>query len=437
MGKTCIVRLWAIVAVLALGAPANADRLILQNNRIVEGDVVAEDQNTVSVEVWVAGSTLTRRIRKTDIKTWNRPNRDGPAFTTIPVIGVIGTDVTADALRAGLDEARASKARFVVLAIDSPGGEVGQMNRIVDLLMGVPAETEVVAYVRRAHSAAAVIAMSCRRIYMRPEATIGATVPFRMTEDGPADVDAKFRSVIEAKMRAANRHGGHADLLVRGMSEMDLEIYLTSEDGKPVLRTSGPGKAVKARGQIVTLTAKEAVECGFAHLTTGVVDMGQQVCGGPWHEPNRRAWNVTVGAVELQRQRERAESERLHRFLARRRAIAQAGPEYNTIERRIGELAAKAAAARAALTDLAASHEREVRQIDLEYKQAVGLATHQADPNRAVARALEAANARAATARQHLQANSTRLQAEYDAAQVEVSLLRDRQRELIATIPAE
>jgi membrane-bound serine protease (ClpP class) len=131
------------------------------------------------------------------------------------------------------------------LAIDSPGGDIGQMYGIVDLLIDASKDVQIVAYVKRAYSAAAVIAMCCNEIYVKPDAVIGACVPFHLAENGPEDVDAKFRSAFEAKIRASTAQGGHADLLIRGMSELDLQIYLATEDGKPVLRTSGRGSSSK------------------------------------------------------------------------------------------------------------------------------------------------------------------------------------------------
>jgi len=232
--------------------PASADRLVLRDGKTIEGEVITEDDKTVLVEVWVPPlSFYQKRISKPQIKTWVRPSREGAPYVTIPIFGTIGDDVTVDALRAGLQDARAAKPRYVILAIDSGGGSIAEMAGMLELLQEASKEFEIVAYVKSAHSAAAVIAMSCRHVFMRPGATIGATVPFRMTEDGPRDVDAKWRSIIEAEMRAAARRGGHADLLIRGMSEIDLELFLAEEDGKPSLRTSGPGKRIKSKGHFL------------------------------------------------------------------------------------------------------------------------------------------------------------------------------------------
>jgi ATP-dependent protease ClpP protease subunit len=429
----------AFVMLLAVAATgARADRLVLHDGKTIEGEIVAESDSAVTVEVAAIGSSLTTQVNKAQIKTWYKPVREGPPYVLIPIVGVIGDDVTADAVRAGLREALAAKPRYIVWAIDSPGGSIDTMMDIVDAIKGIPAGIEVIAYVKSAASAAAVIAMSCRQVYMLPGAVIGAAVPLQIVPGGlPADVDAKYRSFFEATIRAANEHGQHADLLIRGMSETDLEIYLSQVDGKPVLSTTGVGKRIKAKGQILSLTADEAAESGLAHPTTGMADVGKQVCGGPWYEVNRRAWNATIGTVAMQRQREREQLRRQQLLIAQRNAYTRIKPELDSIDTRLTALAAKAVAADNAIADLTAKCNRELVQIDADYQQALALARYQNDPNAWIAHAVEVRNTRASEARQYLQANVARLQSESDAARLEIRLLHDRQDQLLATVPSD
>jgi hypothetical protein len=414
---------WALAGVLT--SSAAADHIILRNGRTLDGEVVREDDRALAVEIFASPYTFVRNVNKSQVREWQRPPHVGAPYVLIPIFGVIGNDVTVDALREGLAKAREANPRCIVLAIDSPGGDISQMNGMVDLLIDASKDVEIVAYVKQAYSAAAVIAMCCREVYMRPDAVIGACVPFQMAENGPADVDAKFRSAFEAKIRASTFHGGHADLLIRGMSEMDLKIFLVTENGKPVLRTAGPGRLIKSSGQILTLTTNEAVQCGLAHNTTSMEDLGNQVAGGPWYESSHRPWNAVVGTIELRR-----------RHLAKEAAIARIRPEYNALERQIVPLLAKGVAVQNALNDLTAQCNSELQQVDFEYRQAVILAQYQADPNLATARAIEVRNARAAATRQAYQTNATAIYSGGDAALLEVAQLRNRQRQLLASVPA-
>lgn len=150
----------------AFASPTSADRFVLTNGQKIEGEVTAEDDRALTIEIDTpqAGVGLTRRLDKAQVKTWYRPSREGASYVVIPVLGVIGRDMTATALRAGLDEARAMKPRYVVLAIDSPGGEIGEMNGMIDLLAEASKDLEIIAYVKSAFSAAAVITMTCERV---------------------------------------------------------------------------------------------------------------------------------------------------------------------------------------------------------------------------------------------------------------------------------
>lgn len=429
-----------VIAVLvgALVSFARADRIVLQSGRAFEGEVVAETSRSVTLESFVLpGYTMERRFDRSQIKTWHRPSREGVPYVVIPVFGEIGNDVTADALRNGLAKARAANPRYIILAIDSPGGDIWQMNEMIDAVIEASKQTNVTAYVKQAYSAAAVLAMCCPEVYMKPDAVIGAAVPFTATENGPVDVDAKFRSAIEAKMRAAAQHGDHADLLMRGMSELNLQIFLAMEHGKPVLRTFGPGKVIKRDGEILTLTAHEAVQCGLARIAPTMADLGKQVAGGPWHEATRRPWNAVIGTVALARQHEKDVLDQQQRHATRQAAIARVRPEADAIMRRARELTAQRAAAQSAINDLTSRGNIELAQVEHQYQQELGLAKYQADPTAAIARAVEVRNSRAMAVRQQFDANVTALRAQDAAARAELAQLTARMKQLLESVPSE
>jgi ATP-dependent protease ClpP protease subunit len=425
------------IIVVALTMPANADRIVLTSGRAIEGTIIREDEKTLTIKARGVGMSLTETVSKSEVATRDTPSREGKPYVVIPVHGAIGDDVTADALRAGLAEARSANPQYVVLEIDSPGGSIGQMMEMLDLLNMASADLKIIAYVRQAYYAAAVIAMSCSEVYMQPGGTIGATVPFRMTENGPADVDAKFRSVVEAQMRSANQRGGHADLLIRGMSELDLELYLGEDNGKPALRMCGPGKLIKSKGQILTLTTDEAVACGLAQAAPTMAEVGKQVCGGAWYEVNRLAYDTTIATVSMQRQREREAVKKGQWLVARQNAIAEIKPQLDDITRRYTQLLAKAVANDNEIARLTSVCDAELRQIQLEWRQAIDFARYQAFPTEALARAAEVANTRASAARRSLNTQVAQLGSESEAAKNEMALLAERQRRLLETVPKE
>jgi ATP-dependent protease ClpP protease subunit len=433
----CTVALLLSVASSNLAAPANADQIILKNGRMIDGAVISENDKTLTIEIPGIGMSLTTTISKAEIKTRKKVVREGRPYVVVPVRGVIGDDVTVEALRAGLAEARRAKPQYVVLEIDSPGGNIGEMTGMLDLLSEASKDLKIVAYVKRAYSAAAVIAMSCPQVYMVPGATIGATVPFRMTENGPAEVEAKLRSAIEARMRAANRCGGHDDLLIRGMSDADLELYVAEDNGKPVLRTSGPGKLIKSKGQILTLTTEESVTCGLAHSAATMEDLGQQICGGAWYEVNRFAYNATIATVEMQRQQDRQAAEEKRRILARQKAISEIKPGLDDIEVRAAQLAGRAAANDGEIARLSALCDAELRRIESERLQAVEYARRHGALDSEMPHITEVANTRASAIRHSTDRQIAQLRSDSEAAKNELALLGQRRKSLLANVPKE
>lgn len=416
----------------------HTDHVVLQNGKSFDGEIVFENKDTLKLEIFVPPAyTIDRRLERARIKSVIRAAHDGSPYVLIPIFGAVGEDITAEAFHAGLAQARAAKASRVILAIDSPGGDIGQMCQMVDDLAAASQDMEIVAYVKHAYSAAAVIAMCCQHVYLTTDGVIGAVVPFRMTDNGPADVDAKFRSGFEAKIRASTAQGGHADLLIRGMSEMNLELYLAKEHNQPVLRTFGPGKLIKAKDQILTLTADEASDCGLARIAKNLTDLGKQFTGGRWHESTHRPWNAVVAAVEGHRQQQRDLVAARQRQVARRAAIEQIRPACEAIDKRLAELSAKAQAAQHSAQELAQRGDAELAQIDQEYQQALQAAQFQPAPNAAIAQAAQAKNQRAATVRQFYETKLTALKAEFEAAQAEATRLQGREKEMIASLPPE
>jgi ATP-dependent protease ClpP protease subunit len=372
MGRTTASMFFVALALVTLfSASATADSIVLRSGRTVQGDVTAEDEQTITVEVSSPNGAIENRIQKAQIVNWNRERHEGPPYVVIPVLGEIGLDptadkfVSADAFQAGLEAAYALHPRYIVLAIDSPGGSISELDKMLEVLGRAPADCEVIAYVKTAYSAAAVLAMSCRRIYIRPLGVIGACVPFDATDGVPEDVNAKFRSALEASQRALIVQAGHDGLFLMGMAELDTEIYLTHEGSKPVLSSAGPGKLIKPKGQILTLTADEAQNCGLAHVINNISEIGQDAAGGPWFEASKRPWDAVVGV-----------SEREHRKFSRGMALERIKPALADLNSQIQTLATRWNGDRSAVIQMYEQYQN--RQISAaQYQQTV--APYQAD----------------------------------------------------------
>ncbi len=159
----------------------------------------------------------------------------------IPIEGTIDRGLSPFVKRS-LARAEENGARFAILDINTPGGRVDAAWEIVDALQD--SDVPVYAYVDRALSAGAMIALATDAIYMRPGATIGAATP--VTGQGEK-ASEKVVSALRSEFRALAEAKGLDPQIAAAMVDEGIEI-----------------EGVVEQGQLLTLTADEAVALGFA-----------------------------------------------------------------------------------------------------------------------------------------------------------------------------
>jgi len=161
----------------------------------------------------------------------------------IPVSGTIENGLAPYIARA-LRVAEAGGARAVILDIDTPGGRVDAAERIVDAIRAT--EIPVYAFVNpRAYSAGAMIALAAGGgIYVSPIGVLGAATPV----DGQGTKGSeKIVSAMRAAFRSLAEANGLDPRLAEGMVDETIDI---------------PG--IKPAGQLLTLSASEALRVGYA-----------------------------------------------------------------------------------------------------------------------------------------------------------------------------
>ena len=160
----------------------------------------------------------------------------------IPVEGMIDLGLPLTVKR-GIEEAENKKADYIVFLINTFGGRVDAATEIKDAIIGT--EIKTAAFVNsRAISAGALITLSCDQVFMTKGSTIGAVTPVnqqgqKLTEKQVSYMRAEMRSTCEAK--------GRDPLVGEAMVDESIVIPDISEEGK-----------------LLTLTAEEALELGFA-----------------------------------------------------------------------------------------------------------------------------------------------------------------------------
>jgi membrane-bound serine protease (ClpP class) len=160
-------------------------------------------------------------------------------IVVIPIHGTVDEGMAHLVTRA-VDDAKASGARAIVLDVNTFGGLVSAATEIRDALLDSPVPVD--AYVTRAWSAGALIALSASRIEMAPTASIGAAEPIPKT--------VKTVSALRSEFEATAARYHHAPQLAAAMVDARVDV-----------------PALKAPGAILTLTAEQARSAGISEAT--------------------------------------------------------------------------------------------------------------------------------------------------------------------------
>jgi len=152
-------------------------------------------------------------------------------------------------LERALSEAESAGADTVVLTIDTLGGRVDAAAEIGEAVRGSPLRT--IAYVEgKAISAGSYIALNADEIYMQEGSAIGAAAV--VDGSGERVRDSKVVSFWSGQMASAAERNGRDPDIARGMVDETIRVEM-----KAIGTTKEPG-------EIITLTAEQAVDVGYA-----------------------------------------------------------------------------------------------------------------------------------------------------------------------------
>ncbi len=151
-------------------------------------------------------------------------------------------------VRRGVKTAMENNASALVLDMDTPGGEGEAMKEIMGIIAKFQPADRTFTYVNKeAFSAGAFISAATRHIWMAPGAIIGAASPVTLGQEGPKELPAKFVSGYAAVIRAAAEQNGHNPAVFDAMVNKQTGLKIE-------------GREIVAKGDILTLTTKEATQ---------------------------------------------------------------------------------------------------------------------------------------------------------------------------------
>lgn len=180
-------------------------------------------------------------------------------------------------IKQGLDFYKQNKPTFIILELNTPGGEVFAAQKISDALkeMDTQYNVPIVAFINNwAISAGAMLAYSCRFITVVKDGSMGAAEPVLAGEGGKMEaasekVNSALRSDFASRAGFFNRN----PLIAEAMVDKDLILVMRygkiiKVDNESQIRTTGPEPdvVVSPKGKLLTLNAEELIEYGVADL---------------------------------------------------------------------------------------------------------------------------------------------------------------------------
>jgi membrane-bound serine protease (ClpP class) len=220
------------------------------------------------------------------------PKTESPTVIVIPVKGTIDAANAAYVGRS-IKERDNHKNVIIVLELDTYGGEVDAAFRIADTMLSIK-ECPTLAYVKtKAISAGALIALSCHRLIMQHNTTLGDVAPLMMSQEGPKMLGEKFQSPIRAKFRSLAKRNGYPERLTEAMvttgspvyrvTFKDTVLYLDSTEladlstarKNAIIATA----TVIKRGELLTMDDVEAQRLHFSQMSVSSLDEALEKLG--------------------------------------------------------------------------------------------------------------------------------------------------------------
>lgn len=176
-------------------------------------------------------------------------------------------------VKKALEEIKAKKPIFVILELNTPGGEVFAAQKISDALkeLDIQSGIPVVTFINNwAISAGAMLAYSSRYITITKDASMGAAEPIISSQTGETkEALEKVNSAIRADFANRARFFDRNPYIAEAM--VDKDIILVQRDGK-IIKVDSEAQIkesdvlISPKGKLLTLNAEQLMEYKVADL---------------------------------------------------------------------------------------------------------------------------------------------------------------------------
>ena len=176
-----------------------------------------------------------------------------------------------------LDYYKKTKPKFIILELNTPGGEVFAAQKISDALkeMDTQEDIPVVAFVNNwAISAGAMLAYSTRFITVVKDASMGAAAPVFVGEGGKmVEASEKINSALRADFGNRAAFFDRNPRIAEAMVDKDIILVMRHgriiklDDEKKIITTgSYPDKLITAEGKLLTLNSDDMIKYKVADI---------------------------------------------------------------------------------------------------------------------------------------------------------------------------
>lgn len=222
---------------------------------------------------------ISNKTLEDELKAHIKVNESGPNQ-----IGLISinerdsaiSDATWIYVKKAVDHYKETKPIFVILELNTPGGEVFAAEKISDQLKELDTQYNipVVAFIDNwAISAGALLAYSCRFITIVKDAAMGAAEPLTVEGGETKVASEKVNSAFRADF--ANRaafYGRNSDLAQAMVDKDVILVYRFGQivrlDSESQIRSVGPDPdvVINSKGKLLTLNSEQMMKYGVADL---------------------------------------------------------------------------------------------------------------------------------------------------------------------------
>jgi len=215
------------------------------------------------------------------------PVAEAPPVRRVTHVRLAGPiDVGALALVSrGIRAAREGGAETLLIELDTPGGSLEVLWDLQKQLLAAEGDgLKLACWIKdHAASAGALVALTAQSVYMTPSGTVGSAYPVLAGPEGPLPlpeddgVREKELSFLRAQFASAAERRGRPPALAMAMVDPGVEVRQVRVENELVLldlaqwddlRESGKPyelvATISAKGKLLNLTARQAVELRFA-----------------------------------------------------------------------------------------------------------------------------------------------------------------------------